>query len=268
MEKSLRLFRVPGELDYLASERPGATHEAMPHDLDLRSRSRSDQMKLTATAARRINALARDESQQGYSVVHPSWLDGHAIPRLIISARYNGLDVFGSSRMMARLDLAARRAGALQPQVARGVKINKSPEPLRTHQGGLHLLDVRVGSFEMVTTVWGALVTLAVSSPVAVAGMIALAWDMGRGAVRLANRWGGAMLLAGQDDRPSLEAPESTAPWGVHHTKGLEGVLGQAVENGQGFEFYLRDGEQELKITVPPKERPARDIEDGGPVAR
>jgi hypothetical protein len=126
---------------------------------------------------------------------------------------------------------------------------------MRTYQGGLHLLDTRLGSFDVLMTFWGSLVTLATSSPVAVAGLMALALDVGRGSFRLANRWVGATLIASQDDRPSLDAPENATPWGIQHTKALAPTMREAISNDQGFEFFLDESEHTIKLTVPPRER-------------
>lgn len=256
MEKSLSPSHVPGELDYLASERPSTSRGRLFREVSPWLSDYGLTPSLTPTASHRLSSLARAElTRDELSVAHPVWLGGQAIPRLIVTAKYRGLDAFGSSRLLADLDLAARRAGALQQQLLRAGEVEKWPAPLRTHQGGLRLLDARVGSFDVLMTVWGSLVTIAGSSPVAVAGLIALAWDVGRGTVRLTNRWVAAALVAGRQDQPSLDAPDSALPWGIQHTKALAPVLKDAVANDQGFEFFLDENERKIKLTVPPKER-------------
>lgn len=255
MERSSELFRVSGELDYLvAAARPGVSPHRSPRELNPWSSTTSALSGLSGAASRRLIKLARAESEiHAPAVAHPVWLGGRAIPRLIVSASYDGLDAYGVSHMLARLDLATRRAGAMHRHLLNDGDGKEWPAPLRTHRGGLRLLDARVGSFDAVMTVWGALVTLATSSPVAVGGLIALAWDVGRGTVHLANRWRGAALTTGENKKPSLDLPTTSEPWGIQHTRALAPVLSQVVANDQGFEFYLADGEQRLKITVPPK---------------
>lgn len=259
MEKSLRLFNVPGELDYLTSERTNLTTGREPRAIEPWTQRFDSMPSLTPTASNRLRDLARGELQDDkVDVAHPQWLNGQAVPRLIVTAEYTGHDAFGASRLLAELDLAARRAGAMQSYLLRG-GVDKWPAPLRTYQGGLRLLDARVGSFDVVLTVWGSLVTIAGSSPVAVASLIALAWDVGRGTVRLANRWRGAALGRVQRDQPVLEAAEDAEPWGIQHTKALAPLMRNVVANGQGFEFFLDGEERKIKLTVPPKEHPADD---------
>lgn len=255
MDKELSVFRVPGELEYLATERPSPSVPRTMVEFDPWSPRASQSTKLTGAASQRLSELARAELRRDQpSVAHPVWLQNRAIPRLIVSLRYNELDAFGASRAMARLDLAARRAGAMHRQLTTGQRIKAWPAPLRTYQGGLHLLDARVGSFDVLLTVWGTLVTIAASAPVSVASLIALAWDVGRGTVHVTKRWQGAALATAQRDRPSLDRQESARQWGIPHTKELAPVLAKAIENDQGFEFSLTDGNQSLKITVLPKD--------------
>ena len=255
MDKSLSLLRVPGELDYLATERPRTWRDRPFREIIPWFTGSDSTPPLSAVATRRLGNLARTGLREEPSVARPVWTDGRAIPRLVVTARYEGRDAFGSSRLLADLDLAARRAGALHRQVIRGDLKDRWPDPIRTYQGGLRLLDARVGSFDVLMTFWGSLVMLASSSPVAVAGMMALAWDMGRGSVRLANRWVGAALTAAQDDKPSLEAPDGGGePWGIQHTKALAPALEAAATNGTGVEFFLDEAEHRIKFTVLPRE--------------
>lgn len=256
MDKSVRLSRVPGELDYLALERPSISSVQSTREVDPWTPSYGMSPSLTPTASQRLRKLVHAELQDDeLSVAHPVWLTGQAVPRLIVTAKYTGQDAFGSSRLLADLDLAARRAGALQRQLLRSAEIEKWPAPLRTYQGGLRLLDARMGSFDVLLTAWGSLVTIAGSSPVAVASLMALAWDVGRGTLRLANRWVGAALPEGQQDQPSLDVPDAAEPWGLQHTKTLAPVMRDVVANGQGFELFLNEKERKIKLTVPPKER-------------
>lgn len=120
-----------------------------------------------------------------------------------------------------------------------------------------------MGSFDVLMTFWGSLVMLASSSPVAVAGLMALAWDVGRGSVRLANRWVGAAYAAAQDDRPSLSPPDGGGePWGIQHTKALSPVLQTAAANGTGAELYLDEAEHKIKLTVMPRESAGVEVAD------
>jgi hypothetical protein len=103
-------------------------------------------------------------------------------------------------------------------------------------------------------TFWGSLVMVASSSPVAVAGMMPLAWDVGRGSVRLANRWVGAALAAAEPVTPSLVAPVGGGePWGIQHTKALTPTLEAAAARGTGAEFFLAEAEHKIKLTILPR---------------
>lgn len=257
MDKSLNVIGESGELDYLVSERPSTWRDRPFREITSWTRGKDFSPPLTATASRRLYDLARLESEEQPSVAHPAWASSRAIPRLVVTARYEGLDAFGSSRLLADLDLAARRAGSLHRQLVRGDRRDTWPAPMRTSQGGLRLLDARVGSFEILMTFWGSLAMLASSSPVAVAGLVALGWDVGRGSLRIANRWVGAALASAQDDVPSLQGPDDGGePWGIQHTKALAPVLEAAAANGTGAELFLDETERKIKLTVLPRDSP------------
>lgn len=256
MEESLRLFRVPGELDYLASPGQALSASRSRRDVSPWLPPSSGALGLSGAAAHRLGGLARDERDQAnFAVAHPDWLGGMAVPRLIITAKYPGWDAFGASRLVADLDLAVRRAAALHRRLLQRDQIESWPAPVRTHHGGLRLLDAQVGSFEVLMTVWGTLVAVATSSPIAVAGLIALAVDVSRGAVHLTNRWVGAIRPSSKrNDQPSLGPLDSAVPWGIQHTKALTPVLKDAVAKSQGFEFFLDENGRTIKLTVLPAE--------------
>ena len=259
MDKSLELRRVPAELEYLSTERSAVTTPSSPGALSNWSDDHRELAPLSAAASDRLAQLMRLEaSKEDRRVARPDWLEGRAVPRLIVRARYSGSDAFGASRMMARLDLATRRAGSIQRSLVLGDKLVGWPQPLRTHQGGLRLLDAHVGSLDLIMTVWGGLVTVATSAPIAVAGLIALGWDVKRTVTGAVRKWRASPLGHEQLGPPSLDPPVSSTVWGVKHTKELAPVLAQAVANDQGFEFFLADGEHQLKIVVLPKQRDPR----------
>ncbi|WP_223694895.1 hypothetical protein [Leifsonia poae] len=246
-------FNVPHELDYLAHGRPALMPERL---LEVRRRPEEPRppATLTKAASDRLTKVARAElAMEAHSVAQPVWLGGQPVPRLLVSARYVGSDAFGSSRLLADLDLAARRAGALYRNLLRDGRVERWPDPVRTHQGGLRLLDARVGSLDVVMTFWGSLVILASSSPVAVAGMMSLAWDIGRGTARIAHRWIGAALAASDPGRPSLDPPEDGQQWGVQHTRALAPVLEAAAMNGSGAELFVNERDRIVKLTVLPR---------------
>lgn len=251
MDSEQALIHLPQELRYLADERPKRLSVPATREPGTFSPPYRDQSTLTKVASSRLASLihAESDSNEG-AVAHPGWLQGRGIPPLLISLRYEDLDAFGASRALAELDLAARRAGAMYRQLAAGGASDRWPEPIRTHRAGLRLLDARVGSFNVIATVWGTLVTIAASSPVSVASLIALAWDVGRGAVHVTKRWRGAVLRQGD----GYSRSEASQPWGIKHTKELAPVLAKVIENDQGFEFTLADGDRQLKITVLPRQ--------------
>lgn len=249
----MTLFRVPGELEYLTKKGSAA---ARLNDSKSQQRSLIEVPRnLSGVAADRLTNLIRTELKQAdLAVAHPAWLQNRAIPRLVVTLRYGGQDAFGAARALQRLDLAARRAGAMQQRLMLGQVDRAWAEPLRTYQGGLHVLDARVGSVDILMTVWGALVTIAGSAPISVASLMALAWDVGREAVHVTKRWQGAVMARPQRDPMVYERVEAAQDWGIKNTKALAPVLAKAIENDQGFEFSLTDGAQQLKLTVLPKE--------------
>ena len=259
MDKSLVLLRVPTELEYLSTERSAVSLPPSQRTLSIWSEDYRTPPRLGAAASGRLAQLMRLEaSKEDRRVAYPDWLGGRAVPRVLVRARYSGPDAFGASRMMACLDLATRRAGSIQRSLVLGQGVKSWPQPLRTHQGGLHLLDAQVGSLDLIMTVWGALVTVATSAPIAVAGLIALGWDVKRGVSGAVSKWGASPLGHEQFGPPSLDPPASSMAWGAKHTKELAPVLAQAVANDQGFEFFLADGEHQLKIVVLPKQSDPR----------
>lgn len=247
--------RVPADLEYLASsDLPTGVALRLPRDLDRFDPFEAHPPTLSGAATRRLADVARSEMREAESYfVRPDWLNGQAVPRLIVSARYDGQDAFGASRMMGRLDLAARRAGAMYRQIMNGDgKKREWPEPLRSYQGGLHVLDVRVGSFEVVTTVWGVLVSVATSSPIAVAGLMSLAWDVGRAGRYVAARWRAGAMVGQTSDPPSLDMSTAGEPWSRTQTHALVPVMNDAIANNQGFEFSLDGRDLQVKLTVLP----------------
>lgn len=248
---------VPADLDYLSSsELPTGVALRVPHDLDRYGPFKSPPATLSGAASSRLADVARTEMEEIESpFVRPGWLNQQAIPRLVISARYDGRDVFGASRMLARLDLAARRAGAMYRQIMMGDGKKKEwPEPIRTYRGGLHLLDTRVGSFEVLTTVWGVLVSMATSSPVVVAGLMALAWDVGQTGKYLAARWRAGALAEQANDRPSFDASAVAETWSTNQTQKMVPVMNRAIANNQAFEYSLDGRELQVRLTVLPKD--------------
>ncbi|MDL9979039.1 hypothetical protein [Microbacterium candidum] len=248
---------VPADLEYLASsELPAGVALRVPPDHDRYAPDKASPATLSGAASRRLADIARAELPEADSAfVRPDWLNQQAIPRLLVSARYDGRDAFGASRMLARLDLAARRAGAMYRQIMNGDGKKKEwPEPLRTYQGGLHLLDVRLGSVEVLSTVWGALVSVATSSPIAVAGLMSLAWDIGQTGRYVAARWRAGALVHQTDARPSFDASGATEPWSTSQTQNLMPVMNSAIANNQGFEYSLDGRELQVKLTVLPKD--------------
>lgn len=256
MNKSLQLQRLPGELEYLSHGRRHSAHDRATEIAQRDRRSRSEPT-LRGAAADRLLSLARVEQEEGFSSLRPPWLTGQAIPRLLVSARYEGSDAFGSSRLLADLDLSARRAAALYRALSRDGEVKHWPAPLRTHEGGLRLLQTRLGSFEVVMTFWGSLAMLASSSPVAVAGMMSLAWDVARGSIRIGDRWFGAALNAGQGESPSLERPADAQQWGIRHTKALAPVLEAAAVSGSGAELVVNEIDRTIKLSVLPRVTPS-----------
>lgn len=106
----------------------------------------------------------------------------------------------------------------------------------------------------MLTTVWGVLVSAATSSPVAVAGLMALAWDVGQTGKYVAARWRAGALVGTASDRPSFAVSEVTEPWSANQTQKLVPVMNRAIANNQAFEYSLDGRELQVRLTVLPKD--------------
>ena len=245
---------LPGRLRRLRQEAPAQIAEPLVRRVD-EMYVHQGIAPIGPTARRRLVRAEQSELRYrtpGYVV--PTWLDlDEAIPGLIISMRYSGQDLHGIGVRMRELDLAFRRAAATLYEWNSGFSGGGWAWPLRPERGGLWTLHSRRGSFELVATVYGDLVSIATSSPIALAGLAALAFDA-KVAARRAGSWVGRVF----QPKPSGSPPELGEPsdgerWSSDNTKVLERVMLEAIESGAGFEFVSRSAVDEIRLAVPPR---------------
>jgi hypothetical protein len=215
---------------------------------------------IAPTTARRLRSLAKHEARSPEPrLASPAWAREEEIPGLIIAQRYSGGDAFGISRQSAELDLAFRRAAALIRLLEAGEQVTSWPRPMRPARGGLWLLDARYGSLDALYTVYGALVTVAMSQPVSLASFASLAWTASKSATRLASRWIVRVLHPSElTQRPSAG---DLSPAIAHDddfvldrmTKRLLPFFREAVNDGRGLDFRATGASGEVRIIVTPR---------------
>lgn len=215
---------------------------------------------IAPTTALNLRRLARHEARsQEPRITSPSWTTEREIPGLIIAQHYSGSDAFGTTRQTAELDLAFRRAAMLITQIEAGEPITSWPRPIRPARGGLWLLDARYGSLDAVYTVYGALVTVAISQPVSLASFASLAWASSKSATRLARRWIVRVLHPSElAERPRAAdaSPATTYDDGIvldRMTRRLLPIFKQAVDDGCGLDFHAKGPSGEIRLIVTPK---------------
>jgi hypothetical protein len=98
----------------------------------------------------------------------------------------------------------------------------------------------------------GSLVAIACSAPISVASFLALAWDLGRSGVHLRNRW--VVTPPKFDSREtSGSADRGCSAVGYRTHQGPHTESFSSYREWASAGFYLKDGGQELKLTVYPK---------------
>lgn len=252
-------FVVPARLRSLAAENPMG-HLNLPELVRARSRVRELEEDRTTplgpTARRRILQVARREvavRDPGYVITR--WLGKEeAIPGLLLSFRYEGRDVHGAQVRLRDLDIAFRRAAATLNDLSEQRTNTGWSYPMRPERGGLWLLDARQGSLEVVLTVYGALVAVATSQPIALAALASLALDAKVAASRLGHSIGRQFGPQPSGAPPAFGSPAHGVSWGIHNTKALEPVMLAAIEAGVGFEFVNTSSAGEIRIAIPPRD--------------
>ncbi len=236
-------MRVPPELWYLM-EPPARPHKAdRPSELG----------GVSAVASRSLLRLIEAESEGRVESMVLPWLNDQNVPRFVISGYYAGTDSFGASRLLADIDLTARRVGYLSRQLGRNVG-EIEIDAQRTSETGVRILDVRPGSLDVVFTVWGSLVAVAASTPVSVASLFALAWDLTHGATSVV-KWAIRTDRNSFADRPSATAPANSQLVSDASIAEIVPALEAAVAAGNGVDFHIQDGPRSIRLTVPPPKR-------------
>jgi len=124
--------------------------------------------------------------------------------------------------------------------------------PMRPERGGLWVVDSRRGSYELLATVYGALVIWATSAPVSLASLVSLAWDSAVATTRV-GRWAvGQFYGTPEDGPPQLGSAPGDTEWGVKQTIALEPVMLAAAEAGNGLEFVNNSTTGEVRLTIYP----------------
>lgn len=218
------------------------------------SGGRSTVIPLGPTDARRVMHVLTEERRQGPAgYKHPDWPNSDTpIPGLVFSIHYAGQDAHGITQNLERLDLAFRRAAATLHAVSDGQRLETWRPALRPERGGLWVGESRTGSWDCVGTVYGELVSLAFSTPVALTSLTSLAWQGGRAASRF-GQWIAKQLPGrGDEDRPG--APElPVAEWGMGSTKALEPIMLEAMRLGRGLDFEIESAGTRVHLSVSPR---------------
>lgn len=246
---------VPSRLRSLASEAPIDSMSALAISTKPYLLEPYGLLPIGPTARKRLIRLARKEVenlQSGYIV--PRWMDvSEPIPRLIVSIRYSRRDVHGVQVRLRDLDIAARRAASTLENWLGGESRSEWSYPMRPERGGLWVLDARRGSVEVFATVYGALVTVATSTPVALVALMSLAYDA-KVAIGRAGRWTVRQFQSQASGAPpALGAPADGQTWRIETTKALEPIMKAAIDAGVGFEFVNSSDAGEIRLAVPPR---------------
>lgn len=222
-----------------------------------RSVGRSGLMPIGPTDARRVERVFRAERRRGPAgFKRPDWPGNSSpIPGLDFSIYYAGSDAHGVTQQLRGLDLAFRRAASTLTAFVEGERIDTWRPALRPERGGIWIAETHSGSWECAGTVYGGLVTLAYSTPVALAALTSLAWQAGLGGARFAH-WVARRMPAQQtrDLRLGIQQPTAAMEWGIGNTKALEPVLLESIRNGQGFEFKMESAAVSISLRVFGKE--------------
>lgn len=202
----------------------------------------------------RMRKILRSESQNPVPrFMQPAWLESEiAVPTLLVSLRYKSQDAHGITQSIREIDLAFRRAAATIEAIRRGGHRGVWAPAIRPERGGLWALDYRRGSFEMLTTFYGGLVTLATSTPVSLAALTSLAWDSAASARRLGSWTVGKFTENPDEGPPQSGSPVSDSEWGVKQTKALTPVMSAAAAAGNGLEFVNNSATGEMRLTIYP----------------
>lgn len=215
-------------------------------------------MELGPTDAQRLAQIVRFEAKSGGrpGYFRPMWLDEQtAIPGFVVTIHYNGQDAHGVARSIRSVDLGLRRAAVVVDAMRRGERIDGWPPAPRPERGGLLLLDSRTGSFEAVATVYGALVSVALSSPIALASAFSLAWDAAVASRRF-GRWVVRKVSSARELEPFRD--RGVVPiggdWGLRKTKALTPVMKAAAAAGSGLEYEYNAREGTIRLAVYPRD--------------
>ncbi len=213
--------------------------------------------ELGPTDAQRLAAIARSEAKAGGrpGYLRPRWLDEEtAIPGFVVTIHYRGQDAHGVARSIRSVDLGLRRAAVIVDAMRRGERIDGWPVAPRPERGGLLLLDSRTGSFEAVATVYGALVSIALSSPIALASAFTLAWDAAA-ASRTFGRWVVRKATSARELEPFRDQSSVLVgqDWGIRQTKALTPVMKAAAAAGSGLEYEYSAREGTVRLAIYPR---------------
>lgn len=204
---------------------------------------------------RYLSIAERERFRSEPLIFRSEWTDGRPIPGFVLSAKYSGSDAFGASRMLANLDIAARRAAFMSESnlslSSYDFRRGKLPSE-RTSTAGLYILDADRGSFDVVCTVWGSLAAIATSQPVAVYAMMSLAWDTSTSVSRLASRWRARQISSMPVEIPTI-SDDDRSPSGAGSLDSILPVLMSAVDSGSGCEIVSQNNGVDWKVTIPPR---------------
>ncbi|MDQ1746178.1 MAG: hypothetical protein QOD07_441 [Frankiaceae bacterium] len=213
---------------------------------------------ISATVVQKLSRRSRQEVQaERLHWFDAPWTRDHTLPGVLIAASYERSEVAGFSGLISSLDQAARRAAATMamPAKAFGPQF-RWPTPLRQERGGLVLVDVQPGSWHVLMTVYGELVSLATSAPVSLAHLTVLAWQMNAPVRWAAGKWRArsTSVTEFRDPPRALRASDAGEPSPLGRLAALTVPTTEAIKAGHGVDLSYEEGDLRLRfITTPPR---------------
>lgn len=109
----------------------------------------------------------------------------------IIEFSFAHNDAGAAARLIVTVDRELRRVPSLLDAVRRRDEIRYGgvPRPISPRAAGLQIREASAGSLDVVVVAWGALATVAQSSPMAVVSMVQLLWSAGALPRRVLREW-------------------------------------------------------------------------------
>lgn len=159
----------------------------------------------------------------------------------IIEFSFAHNDAGSAARLIATVERELRRVPPLLDAVRRrdAIGYGSVPRPISPREAGLEVREASVGSLDLVVVAWGALATVAQSSPMAVVSMVQLLWSAGALPRRVLRGWrhqrNNEKVIAPQADvRKLIKLSRETIKYGY------EEVSWEVLGPDTAVRFYAR----------------------------